>query len=176
MTTTDLALDADDIEYTWTFTVASASVTYLTGAGEYTVGYTVKAENFNDVSGSFTVFIGIADNEWTSGVTMEDGGAYRHAGWTYGDPDDYPKLGWTDTFSGYAPAVPFEARYGDPVTEYYKTRTGDVESGYTYSDKIEAPDNFFGYLTPAGTYYVQVYVAETDDWKGLTAHGTNHGG
>ena len=176
VTTTDLILDADDIEYTWTFTVASASVTYLTGAGEYTVGYTVKAENFNDVSGSFTVFIGIADNEWTSGVTMEDGGTYRHAGWTYGDPDAYPGLGWEDTFSGYAPAVPFEARYGDPVTEYYLTRTGDDESGYTYSDKIEDPDTFFCYETQAGTYYVRVYVAETDDWKGLTAHGTIHVG
>ena len=176
VTTTDLVLDADDIEYTWTFTVASASVTYLTGAGEYTVGYTVKAENFNDVSGSFTVFIGIADNEWTSGVTMKDGGTYRHAGWTYGDPDAYPGLGWEDTFSGYAPVVPFEARYGDPVTEYYKTRTGDDESGYTYSDKIEDPDIFFCYETQAGTYYVKVYVAETDDWKGLTAHGTIHVG
>ena len=176
VTTTGLVLDADDIEYTWTFNVASASVTYLTEAGEYTVGYTVKADNFNDVSGSFIVVIGKADNEWISGVTMEDGGTYRHAGWTYGDPDAYPGLGWEDTFSGYAPAVPFEARYGDPVMEYYKTRAGDDESGYTYSDKIENPDTFFCYTTQAGVYYVRVYVAETDDWKGLTAHGTIHVG
>ena len=171
VTTADFVLSEGDIAYTWEFQVDSAVCTYLTDAGKYTVSYTVTAENFETVTGSFTVTISQATNKWTAGMTTEDGGAYKQASWTYGDPNVYSSLEWTDTFTGYTPSTLFEAAFGEVQIEYYKART-EAEGGYKYSDQITDPGTFFGCETAVGTYYVKVYVTETDDYKGLTAHGT----
>lgn len=167
--TTDFVLSKENIAYTWEFN--DDSLTYLTDAGEYTVSYTVTADNFETVTGSFEVIISQATNKWTAGMTTTDGGEYEQASWTYGDPKKYSSLNWTDTFTGYAPSTQFVAEFGKVQIEYYKTRSGGP-SEYTYSDQITDPGTFFGCETAVGTYYVKVYVTETDDYKGLTAHGT----
>ena len=171
VTTADFVLLEGDIAYTWDFKVGDNSLTCLTDAGTYEVSYTVTAENFETVTGSFTVTISQAKNSWTAGMTTTDGGAYKQASWTYGDPNVYSSLEWTDTFTGYTPSTPFEAAFGEVKIEYYKART-EAEGGYKYSDQITDPGTFFGCETAVGTYYVKVYVPETNNYKGLTAHGT----
>ena len=171
VTTADFVLSEGDIAYTWDFKVGDNSLTCLTDAGTYEVSYTVTAENFETVTGSFTVTIFQAKNSWTAGMTTTDGGAYEQASWTYGDPNVYSSLEWTDTFRGYLPSTQFVAAFGKVHIEYYKTRT-EAEGGYKYSDQITDPGTFFGCETAVGTYYVKVYVPETNNYKGLTAHGT----
>ena len=171
VTTADFVLSEKDIAFTWGFKVGGNSLTCLTNAGTYEVNYTVTAENFETVTGSFTVTISKATNKWTAGMTTEDGGAYKQASWTYGDPEKYSSLNWTDTFTGYTPSTPFEAAFGEVQIEYYKTRT-EGSGSYTYSDKINDPGTFFGCETAVGTYYVKVFVEATDNFTGLTAHGT----
>lgn len=171
VTTADFVLSEKDIAFTWGFKVGGNSLTCLTDAGKYTVSYTVTAENFKTVTGSFEVEIKQAKNSWTAGMTTTDGGAYVQASWTYGNPGKYSSLNWTDTFTGYTPSTQFVAAFGEVKIEYYKTRT-EAEGGYEYSDKIDAQDAFFGFETAAGTYYVKVFVEATDNFTGLTAHGT----
>ena len=171
VTTADFVLSEKDIAFTWGFKVGGNSLTCLTDAGKYTVSYTVTAENFKTVTGSFEVEIKQAKNSWTAGMTTTDGGAYVQASWTYGNPEKYSSLNWTDTFTGYTPSTQFVAAFGEVKIEYYKTRT-EAEGGYEYSDKIDAQDAFFGFETAAGTYYVKVFVEATDNFTGLTAHGT----
>lgn len=170
VTTADFVLSRD-IAYTWDFKVGDNSLTFLTNAGEYTVNYTVTAENFKTVTGSFTVTISQATNKWTAGMTTTDGGAYKQASWTYGNPEKYSSLNWTDTFTGYTPSTQFVAAFGEVHIEYYKTRT-EGSGSYTYSDKITDHGTFFGCETDVGTYYVKVFVEATDNFTGLTAHGT----
>ena len=171
VTTADFVLSEKDIAFTWGFKVGGNSLTCLTDAGEYTVNYTVTAENFKTVTGSFTVTISQATNKWTAGMTTTDGGAYKQASWTYGDPNVYSSLEWTGTFTDYTPSTPFEAAFGVVKIEYYKART-EAEGGYEYSDQITDPGTFFGFETAVGTYYVKVFVEATKNFTGLTAHGT----
>ncbi len=171
VTTANFVLSEENIAYTWEFQVDSEVCTYLTDAGTYTVSYTVTADNFEQVTGSFTVIISQAENSWTAGMTTTDGGTYEQASWTYGDPEKYPSLNWTDTFTGYAPETSFVAAFGGVHIEYYKTRSGGP-SEYTYSDRITDPNTFFGCETDVGTYYVKVFVEATKNFTGLTAHGT----
>lgn len=170
VTTADFVLSRD-IAYTWDFKVGDNSLTCLTDAGEYTVNYTVTAENFETVTGSFEVEISQAGNSWTAGMTTTDGGEYVQASWTYGNPEKYSSLNWADTFTGYTPSTQFVAAFGEVKIEYYKTRT-EGSGSYTYSDKINDPGTFFGFETAVGTYYVKVFVEATDNFTGLTAHGT----
>ena len=175
VTTADFVLlegdNAYTIAYTWEFKVDSAVCTCLTDAGKYTVSYTVTADNFETVTGSFTVEISQAGNSWTAGMTTTDGGAYKQASWTYGNPEKYSSLNWADTFTGYTPSTQFVAAFGEVKIEYYKART-EVEGGYEYSDQITDPGTFFGCETDVGTYYVKVFVEATKNFTGLTAHGT----
>lgn len=171
VTTADFVLLEGDIAYTWDFKVGDNSLTCLTNAGTYEVSYTVTADNFETFTGSFTVTISQATNKWTAGMTTTDGGAYKQASWTYGNPEKYSSLNWTDTFTGYTPSTQFVAAFGEMKIEYYKTRT-EAEGGYKYSDQITDHGTFFGFETAVGTYYVKVFVEATDNFTGLTAHGT----
>ena len=72
---------------------------------------------------------------------------------------DFARAGWTYYSEPTAPTDAV-ARFGAPVVTYYS----DAEK----SKEVEKFTN----LTPAGTYYYTVTVAETDSYNGLTAEGT----
>lgn len=155
-----------DEDITWTFTVDDKEVTYLTMGGAYEVTYSVSADNFKKLENqTFTVVIGAAENVWTDGETTENGGAFTLAGWTYGDNISYTAEGFTETF------LTFTAKFGTAVVEYYSARGGDSADSYTYDPANKAES--FSSVTPAGTYYVKVYVSGIEgSYNGLTAHGT----
>ena len=160
----------DGIEYTWTFTVqGNGTVTYLTAANTYTVSYTVKADNFADVTGEFMVYITTSGNRWVLDGGMAESGYTFETTWYYGEAID----GGVEAENEYAEdqeAPNFTAYMGEMIVEYYRERSG-ADGSYTYSDKIVEGASFFGKTTPAGTYYVKVYVNETTDWAGIEAHG-----
>lgn len=128
---------------------------------KYTVYYQVSAPNHKAATGSFKVTIDRTENSWDN--------FYRHDGWAYkGDGTLVnPK------FDGVSPDAEPKAVFDteNVAYKYYKTRTGDAGS-YVYSDEIAEPDTFFNNDTPAGTYYVQVSIAGTKNYKTLTYDGT----
>lgn len=126
----------------------------------YTVHYQVSAPNHNAATGSFTVTIDRVENSWND--------VYRHDGWAYKGDGTLVN----PQFDGISPDAEPKAVFGTNVAyKYYKTRTGDAGS-YVYSDEIAEPDTFFNNNTPAGTYYVQVSIAGTENYKTLTYDGT----
>ncbi len=168
--TESFVLNKESITYIWSFTADGSPVTSLTPGGTYTVSYTVKADNFTDVTGEFTVTITEAGNYWI----LADGQGTANSGyefaieWTYGDPS--MNQAWTDIYVNDQEVPTFTALMGENTKEvtYYKTRSGNAVDGYTYSEEYTQG---FGYKTPAGTYYVKVTVAGTTDWDALEAHG-----
>ena len=168
--TESFVLNKESITYIWSFTVDGSPVTSLTPGGTYTVSYTVKADNFTDVTGEFTVKITEAGNYWI----LADGQGTANSGyefaieWTYGDPS--MNQAWTDIYVNDQEVPTFTALMGENTKEvtYYKTRSGNAVDGYTYSEEYTQG---FGYKTPAGTYYVKVTVEGTTDWDALEAHG-----
>ena len=129
-------------------------------ADEYTVYYQVSAPNHNAATGSFKVKIDRVANSWDN--------FYRHDGWAYKGDGTLVN----PQFDGISPDAEPKAVFGTNVAyKYYKTRTGDAGS-YVYSDEIAEPDTFFNKDTPAGTYYVQVSIAGTENYKTLTYDGT----
>lgn len=127
---------------------------------EYTVYYQVSAPNHVTVEDFFTVKIDRVANSWNN--------FYRHDGWAYKGDGTLVN----PRFDGISPDAEPKAVFGTNVAyKYYKTRTGDAGS-YVYSDEIAEPDTFFNNDTPAGTYYVQVSIAGTKDYKTLTYDGT----
>ena len=166
--TESFVLNKESITYIWSFTVDGSPVTSLTLGGTYTVSYTVKADNFTDVTGEFTVKITEAGNYWILADGTQQNSGYEFAiEWTYGDPS--MNSAWTDTYESGQEEPTFTALMGEntKAVTYYKTREGEA-GNYTYSEEYTQG---FGYTTPAGTYYVKVTVAGTTDWDALEAHG-----
>lgn len=156
--------------FLWEFRLNGDVITSLThvkeGGGAYTVNYTVslpEIPSYTSGTGSFTVEITQAENEWTS--------EYSHEGWSYkgieGDSIN-------PVFTTLDPTVVPVAAFGTEEIEYnyYRTRTSGDAGNYVYSDQIVDPVSFFNNDTLAGTYYVQVSISETDDYAGLTFDGT----
>ena len=167
--TESFVLNKGDITYNWTFTVSSGSVTYLTAADEYTVSYTVTADNFTEVSGTFTVKITAAGNFWQLESGTATSGYEFATTWYYGTAID-GGVSAENEYETDQEAPKFTAYMGTMIVEYYKTRSGEAGS-YSYSNKITEGADYFGKTTPAGTYYVKVYVNATSDYGAIEAHG-----
>lgn len=134
--------------------------------GVYTVYYIVYLpENLNyaAATGSFTVKVKQATNEWAN----ED--EYGHEGWAYKGTESGGDINLAfdglETGSRFTPAA---AEFGTVSYTYYGSRSGSGTEGdpYVYGD--EKAKDFFNNDTPAGTYYVKVEVAGTDNYTGLT--------
>lgn len=162
-------------QISWTFSLTGEdfadAIRYLTEVNDtdsniatadvYTVHYKVSAPNHKDYTGSFTVTIGRAVNEWTTN--------YAHDGWAYkGDGSAA-----NPQFESLDPTTAPEAEFGtEGVTyKYYETRTGE-EGSYIYDDEILEPTVFFNNETPAGTYYVVASIEGTKNYTALTFDGT----
>ena len=149
---------ADEIRY---LTEVNDTDSNIATADAYTVYYKVSAPNHKDYTGSFTVTIGRAVNEWTTN--------YAHDGWAYkGDGSAA-----NPQFESLDPTTAPEAEFGtEGVTyKYYETRTGE-EGSYIYDDEILEPTVFFNNETPAGTYYVVASIEGTKNYTALTFDGT----
>ena len=164
-------------EISWTFSLTEGqfedAIRFLTEVNDtdsnietadaYTVHYKVSAPNHKDYTGSFTVTIGRAVNEWTTN--------YAHDGWAYKGDDTAAN----PQFESLEPTTAPVAQFGtdENVTyKYYETRTGE-EGSYIYDGEILEPTVFFNNETPAGTYYVVASIEGTKNYTALTFwHGS----
>lgn len=161
-------------QISWTFSLTGGdfadAIRYLTEVNDadsniatadaYTVYYKVSAPNHKDYTGSFTVTIGRAVNEWTTN--------YAHEGWAYKGDDTAAN----PQFESLKPTTAPVAQFGTGVTyKYYETRTSE-EGLYIYDDEILEPTVFFNNDTPAGTYYVVASIEGTENYTALTFDGT----
>lgn len=162
-------------EISWTFSLTEGqfedAIRFLTEVNDtdsnietadaYTVYYKVSAPNHKDYTGSFTVTIGRAVNEWTTN--------YAHDGWAYKGDGSAANPQFESLKPTTAPVAQFGA---EGVTyKYYETRTGE-EGSYIYDDEIPEPTVFFNNETPAGTYYVVASIEGTENYTALTFDGT----
>lgn len=141
--------------------------------GVYTVYYIVYLpENLNyaAATGSFTVKVEQATNEWTTDE-------YGHKGWAYNEQtsdasETNPLFDGLEAGSQFtAPQAVFGTAYNqEDGTVSGVTFTYYRDDTYAESARIADPATFFNYNTPAGTYYVKVEVAGTDNYTGLTGY------
>ena len=127
----------------------------LRDVGSYTVSYTVSADNYEDETGSFTVIIRKNAVLWTDPDTDD-------WGWTYDDAD--------------AAAPVTEDNVADlfvPQFEHDSAAAGAIPTPiFAYFTDASCSDPFsgtFGSDTDAGTYYVRITVAGTDNYDGYEA-------
>lgn len=138
----------------YAFTV-SGKGSALCEVGTYTVTYVVSAENYENKEGSFTVII------QKNAVT-----------WAAPDTDDW---GWTyDDAAAAAPVT--DDNVADLFVPSFKHDTaaaGTIPTPtFAYFTDASCLDPFsgvFGGDTDAGTYYVRVTVADTDNYDGYEA-------
>ncbi len=143
-----------DLSYEFTIQKNNSNST-LVDAGEYTVNYTVKADNYDDATGSFTVVIKQNAVTWTD----PDRTGW---GWTYGDADAAAPI-TSDNVSQIIAAEFVNEAADDSVefaftVEYFTDASGNNE--YTGG---------FDSTTDAGIYYIRVSIADTANYTGYTA-------
>lgn len=171
---TDSTTTGSDGMPQFTSSVASIKDVTTQNGGVYTVYYIVYMPdnlNYAAATGSFTVKVEQATNEWAN----ED--EYGHEGWAYNEQEadaseTNPLFDGLETGSQFtAPQAVFGTAYNQADgTVSGVTFTYYSDDTYAESARIADPDTFFTYNTPAGTYYVKVEVAGTDNYTGLTGY------
>lgn len=169
---TDSTTTGSDGMPQFTSSVASIKDVTTQNGGVYTVYYIVYLPdnlNYAAATGSFTVKVEQATNDWMV--------EYGHEGWSYNEQEaDASET--NPLFDGLESGSQFtapQAAFGTAYDKETGTVTGVTFTYYTadtYADgvKIADPATFFNYNTPAGTYYVKVEVAGTDNYTGLTGY------
>ena len=143
-----------DLSYEFTIQKNNSNST-LVGAGTYTVNYTVKADNYDDATGSFTVIIKQNEVTWDAPDTDD-------WGWTYGNADAAAPI--TEGNVSQIIAAEFVNETADDsvafafTVEYFTDASGNNE--YTGG---------FDSTTDAGIYYIRVSIADTANYTGYTA-------
>ena len=143
-----------DLSYEFTIQKNNSNST-LVDAGEYTVNYTVKADNYEDKTGSFKVVIKQNAVTWT-------------------DPD---RTGWGWTYGNADAAAPItEGNVSQIIAAEFVNETADdsVEFAFTVEYFTDASGNNeytggFDSTTDAGIYYIRVSIADTANYTGYTA-------
>lgn len=171
---TDSTTTGSDGMPQFTSSVASIKDVTTQNGGVYTVYYIVYMPdnlNYAAATGSFTVKVEQATNEWAN----ED--EYGHEGWAYNEQEadaseTNPLFDGLETGSQFtAPQAVFGTAYNqEDGTVSGVTFTYYSDDTYAESARIADPDTFFTYNTPADTYYVKVEVAGTDNYTGLTGY------
>ena len=171
---TDSTTTGSDGMPQFTSSVASIKDVTTQNGGVYTVYYIVYMPdnlNYAAATGSFTVKVEQATNEWAN----ED--EYGHEGWAYNEQEadaseTNPLFDGLETGSQFtAPQAVFGTAYNQADgTVSGVTFTYYSDDTYAESARIADPDTFFTYNTPADTYYVKVEVAGTDNYTGLTGY------
>lgn len=171
---TDSTTTGSDGMPQFTSSVASIKDVTTQNGGVYTVYYIVYLPdnlNYAAATGSFTVKVEQATNEWAN----ED--EYGHEGWAYNEQEadaseTNPLFDGLETGSQFtAPQAVFGTAYNQADgTVSGVTFTYYSDDTYAESARIADPDTFFTYNTPADTYYVKVEVAGTDNYTGLTGY------
>lgn len=171
---TDSTTTGSDGMPQFTSSVASIKDVTTQNGGVYTVYYIVYLPdnlNYAAATGSFTVKVEQATNEWAN----ED--EYGHEGWAYNEQEadaseTNPLFDGLETGSQFtAPQAVFGTAYNQADgTVSGVTFTYYSDNTYAESARIADPDTFFTYNTPADTYYVKVEVAGTDNYTGLTGY------
>lgn len=171
---TDSTTTGSDGMPQFTSSVASIKDVTTQNGGVYTVYYIVYMPdnlNYAAATGSFTVKVEQAKNEWTN----ED--EYGHEGWAYNEQaadasEANPLFDGLESGSQFtAPQAVFGTAYNqEDGTVSGVTFTYYSDDTYAESARIADPDTFFTYNTPADTYYVKVEVAGTDNYTGLTGY------
>lgn len=171
---TDSTTTGSDGMPQFTSSVASIKDVTTQNGGVYTVYYIVYMPdnlNYAAATGSFTVKVEQAKNEWTN----ED--EYGHEGWAYNEQEAdaseaNPLFDGLETGSQFtAPQAVFGTAYNQADgTVSGVTFTYYSDDTYAEIARIADPDTFFTYNTPADTYYVKVEVAGTDNYTGLTGY------
>lgn len=171
---TDSTTTGSDGMPQFTSSVASIKDVTTQNGGVYTVYYIVYLPdnlNYAAATGSFTVKVEQATNEWAN----ED--EYGHEGWAYNEQEadaseTNPLFDGLETGSQFtAPQAVFGTAYNqEDGTVSGVTFTYYSDDTYAESARIADPDTFFTYNTPADTYYVKVEVAGTDNYTGLTGY------
>lgn len=171
---TDSTTTGSDGMPQFTSSVASIKDVTTQNGGVYTVYYIVYMPdnlNYAAATGSFTVKVEQATNEWAN----ED--EYGHEGWAYNEQEadaseTNPLFDGLETGSQFtAPQAVFGTAYNQADgTVSGITFTYYSDDTYAESARIADPDTFFTYNTPADTYYVKVEVAGTDNYTGLTGY------
>lgn len=143
-----------DLSYEFTIQKNNSNST-LVGAGTYTVNYTVKADNYDDATGSFTVVIKQNEVTWDAPDTDD-------WGWTYGNADAAAPI-TSDNVSQIIAAEFVNEAADDSVEFAFKV---EYFTNASCTDKYEGG---FDSDTDAGTYYIRVSIANTANYTGYTA-------
>ncbi len=141
------------MSYAFAIQKDSSTSTLLT-AGTYTVSYTVKADNYGDATGSFTVVIDKNAVTWADPDTSG-------WGWTYGDEDAAAPVTNENVSSLFA------ARF-ENGTAAAGAIAAPTFAFFTDEECTQSYTGGFNSTTDAGIYYVQVSVADTADYTGYS--------